>query len=77
MSTTGTPNICTDPGDPVSWQSVRATGCQITADETWPFNVGPAINLPTLTTVTIASGVAAGTYYFDVSYCSTHSVTVS
>jgi hypothetical protein len=81
MSTTRTPNICSDfsgdPGDPVRWQGVPPTGCQITADGTWPFNIGPPINLPSLVTVTIASGLAAGKYDFDVSCCSTHSVTVS
>ncbi len=81
MSTTRTPNICSDfsgnPGDPVQWQGVPPTGCQITADGTWPFNIGPSITLPNLVTVTIASGLAAGTYHFDVSCCSTHSVTVS
>jgi len=84
-STTRTPNICDnfsgDPGDPVRWQGVPAS-CTIShttsgyPDLTFPFtpdqgsNGSYYISLPTLTTISIGSRLAAGTYYFNVS-CST------
>jgi hypothetical protein len=81
MSTIRTPNICSNfsanPGDSVQWQGVPTAGCQITANGTWPFNLGPPISLPTLMVVGIPLDLGAGTYYFEVSCCSTHSVTVS
>jgi len=95
-STTRTPKICDnfsgDPGDPVQWQGVPAscTISQVTSgypDLTFPFtpaqgsNGSYHISLPTLTTITIGSTLAAGTYHFNVSCCTTeqavHSVNVS
>jgi hypothetical protein len=95
-STVRTPNMCSNfsgnPGDPVQWQGVPAscTISQVTSghpDLTFPFtpaqgsNGSYYISLPTLTTITIGSTLAAGTYYFNVSCCTTaqavHSVNVS
>ncbi len=94
-STVRTPNICSNfsgnPDDPVQWQGVPAscTISQVTSgypNLTFPFtpaqgsNGSYYISLPTATTIKIGSH-PAGTYYFNVSCCTTaqavHSVNVS
>ena len=68
-----TPNVCDDftaeTGQEVEWQDVPATGCTIKQNggNTWPFNIGPPIDLPSISTISIAVG--AGTYTFVPECC--------
>jgi hypothetical protein len=79
--TTRTPGICSDfkgnPLDPVQWQGVPSGGCTISSitGQTWPFNLKSPITLPNASTITIASGLADGTYSFTVSCCSLENAT--
>jgi hypothetical protein len=68
-----TPNVCdsftAETGQEVEWEDVPATGCTIkqNGSNTWPFNIGPPIDLPSTSTISIAVG--AGTYTFVPECC--------
>jgi hypothetical protein len=84
--TTRKPNMCNsfsgNPGDPVEWQGIPATGCTISQDGTNIFPFTPAaqgpnglyITLPTIAQITIKSPLAAAPYTFDVSCCTDHAL---
>jgi hypothetical protein len=95
MSTTRTPQICSDfsgdAGDTVQWQGLPAT-CRVSqittgSNTTFPFsptqgsNGSYYIDLPSANAITITSGLAPNTYYFNVSCCksnqATHTVRVN
>jgi hypothetical protein len=90
MSTTRTPQICSDfsgnPGDPVQWQGLPAscTISQVTSGNNTTFPFTPAsgsngsyyINLPSAGAIKIAPGLQTGvTYSFVVSCCTTADAT--
>jgi len=71
-------------GDQVSWTSIpsnctSANPCSISQDgsNAWPFTAGSPISIPALTNFTLRSDLVTGqTYYYNVSCCSIHSVTI-
>jgi hypothetical protein len=88
MPTTHTVSICTDweaeQGDSVSWTNVPASctntnPCTISQDgsNTWPFTANSPISIPSPSNFTLKSNLVTGqTYYYNVSCCSIHSVTI-
>ena len=87
---TRTPGMCKDfsgnPGDPVDWQNIPGNGCTIKqngSSNTFPFSPAQGsagsyyINLPSPSTITIASDLEAGEYSFIVTCCTTEDATHS
>jgi hypothetical protein len=54
-------------GDTVEWQEIPTNGCKIEASGTWPFNVGPPIDLPSPSTISISA--SSGSYEINVKCC--------
>jgi hypothetical protein len=90
MPTTHNQSICDNwsasKGDSVNWQSIPTTctsssTCSISQDGSnpWPFNESSPISIPSASnTNTLKSNLVPGqTYYYNVSCCSTHSVTIT
>ena len=89
MPSTHSVSICTNweggAGDSVNWKSVptsctSANPCSISQDgtKTWPFTASSPISIPSTTNFTLKSDLVTGqTYYYNVSCCSTHSVTIT
>jgi hypothetical protein len=58
-------------GDGVNWTNIPPTGCTLSPDgnQTWPFNVGPPINLPAPMTIFVKADLPPGTYCVRCSCC--------
>ncbi len=88
MPSTVSVNICNNfeaqQGDTVSWTNVpanctSANPCTISKDgnNTFPFANNSPISIPSPSTITLRTDLVTGqTYYYSVSCCSIHSVTI-